>query len=249
MAESRQLRNPPIAEAVVDIRVEFAAPPTLEALLAIQTRIADVYPERRTLQQVFFNIEINDAAPAKKNVSDPAPAGHIYTSTDKTQVVQCKREGLTFSRLAPYTSWESTTDEMFRLWRIYFELLSPTRIIRVSTRFLNRINLPNPLSDFDDFLTVVPRIPHGVPDTLTNFSSSITVPIGTRTTARIACSFDGAAATDASVPIMLDLDILQDCNFDAKDEEAVFRALRELRPIKNAVFFGSITNKTLELFA
>lgn len=47
-----------------------------------------------------------------------APDGFLLSSSDKLRIVQARLDGFTFSRLAPYETWERLRDEAKSAWRI-----------------------------------------------------------------------------------------------------------------------------------
>jgi uncharacterized protein (TIGR04255 family) len=247
MAEQKRLRNPPVSEAVVDIHVEFSNPNESLSFSKIRDRIASDYPEEKLLHDLELNVQLGPELSKPENRSQLVPSGLMFVSSDKKQVVQCKKAGLTFSRLAPYGTWEQTIGETMKLWRLYVELFSPSKVTRVSTRFINKLALPGLSPDLDDYLLIAPKTPHGVPAMVSRFMTMVTLPVADRTVAHLRCLFEGQSQSDA-IPVVLDIDIIRECMCAASDEKGVLAQINELRPIKNAVFFGSLTDKTVELY-
>jgi uncharacterized protein (TIGR04255 family) len=61
-------------------------------------------------------------------------------------------------------------------------------------------------------------------------------------------AFDSAMLTGDVVPVILDIDVLRECDMGVNDAEAVHEALAQLRLAKNQLFFGSLTDRAVELF-
>jgi uncharacterized protein (TIGR04255 family) len=105
MPEPRQLANPPIAEAVIELRVKLGSHTRLEALDPAGEEIAEEYP-RREVQRVH---EILFALPPHaENVTARrrAAMGYRFHSRDQRKIVQFRLNGFTVSWLRPYTSWQ-----------------------------------------------------------------------------------------------------------------------------------------------
>lgn len=247
MAQPRKLTNPPITEAVIDIRVRFDKSPRVTEFSRLGERIGSEYPTQETRNQVSVMFQIGaDEQPAQH---DASIEGYVFRSQHGLYVAQSKPEGFTFSRLKPYADWGPLLAEAWRLWLLYRETFCPTRVVRLSTRFINRIEIDTPNVDLDDYFILAPRLPENVPQNLSAFSTTVTVPgLGPETFGHIRAAFDARSSSASKTVILLDIDIIRECDFDPKDDSSIRTSLNELRPIKNSVFFGSLTDKALELF-
>jgi uncharacterized protein (TIGR04255 family) len=244
MAKRRHLPRPPITEAVLDARVTFAAPLAPEALQAVATSILGYEnPSPILAPQFLFAAPV--VSPA---VNLPQfQMGFSVKSQDGLFVAQFRPDGLSISRLPPYTEWEDLFDQMWQLWVAYRDSVHPDRVRRVSARFINRIDIPAG-RDLDDFLSVAPRLPKGAPDFLSTFTTAVVIPYPkekTQAVMRLASQF---TPTSTEAPVVLDFDILRECDLDPADDTAIKAAIGALRPIKNQLFFGSVTEQSMELF-
>jgi uncharacterized protein (TIGR04255 family) len=245
MAKPRKLPAPPITEAVLDVRVTFTEPPSIDSLAAIAPELCG-YSEANRIRQTGFQFAIAEGKPTTTTVPT-FEDGIAYRSADNLYVLQCRRGGMSLSRLPPYMDWQPVFDEMWRAWSAYRTIVKPARVTRVSARFINRIDIPAG-ADLDNYLLIGPRLPEGVPQFLTQFSSVIGIPFpqqGSNAVVRLALAIP---ATETVQPVVLDLDILHDCDLLPTDDDAIGDAIRALRPLKNQVFFGSLTDKAMELF-
>jgi uncharacterized protein (TIGR04255 family) len=245
MARIRLLKNAPVTEAVVDLRVRFQKAPSDAQFEQFSAAVQGDYPQSERRQSLNFTLDLEKGPSVETTGLD----GYVLKSADGLQIAQCKPAGFSFSRLKPYKDWESTVAEARRLWRLYVELLQPERVLRVSTRFINRIELSEPVPfDLDEYFTIIPKIPQGAPDKLGTFSSNLSIPdIAPKTLGIVRCSLAGPAVP-GNIPVVLDFDIIRDCDCAGTDEEKIWSEINELRPIKNMLFFGSITEKTAERF-
>lgn len=248
MAKPRKLPAPPIIEAVLDLRVAFTQPPSMDALAAVGPELHG-YSEASRLQ-ADFRVQVIDEKAHRGAAAAHTPMPEIgigYKSADGKYVVQCRRSGLSVSRLRPYEDWEPLFDETMRAWQAYRSVLRPERVKRVSTRFINQIEIPAG-RDLDDYLTIGPRLPEGSPNFIGQFSSVVTFPFAEQHANAVVRLTMGMPMTAAAYPVILDLDILQECDLAPADELAIGAGLGALRPLKNQVFFGSLTEKAMGLF-
>jgi uncharacterized protein (TIGR04255 family) len=243
MATPRVLRNPPITEAVVDFLARNEATPDQSRFDEFQRRVGTDYPTADDRLALEWRIDLGQPSPITKSL-----AGRLFKSADGTQVAQAKVDGFSFSRLPPYTSWDSTLDTAWRLWEIYRDVFRPIRVARVSTRYINRISLPGPAVDFDEYLTIGPRMPPNIPQFLASFNVAMAIPdLAPDTTCLLRAVHDGAPTSDLRVPVIVDIDVVRVCDLDPGDAVGLRDAIESLRSIKNAVFFGSLTEKGLEV--
>lgn len=244
MARIRNLRNAPVTEAVVQISARFSAAPDASAFQAFCDALKHDYPRQETRQEVGFKF-----TPKNQEISalQNKFAGNLVRSGDGRRVAQSLPEGFAFSLLKPYTHWDDMLTEAWRLWAVYRATFKPERVVRIATRFINRLELPDTKLDFDDYFTISPRLPDGIPSQLSAFSTALQIPgVAEHTLAAVRVAFDGASVKD-TVPVILDLDIIRELDVDPNDDQ-VRVEIEELRPIKNAVFFGSLTEKAVEVF-
>ncbi|HVY82088.1 MAG TPA: TIGR04255 family protein [Steroidobacteraceae bacterium] len=245
MATIQHLSRAPITEAIVEVQVRFGddrAPETFERLAEA---LARDYPQKelRRRLQVQFDLAANKVDPSEGTL------GYLFRSRDGAQVVQSTREGFSFSRLTPYENWNAMFGEAWRLWLVYREMFAPISVRRLSVRYINRLNLPGPELDFDDYLTSAPRLPEGMGYGVSSFTTAVVMPDAkTRTSTILRQVFDGPGAEPTIVPVILDIDVVREVSLDPSDDAAIRTAFSELRALKNQAFFGSLTQKCVELF-
>lgn len=244
MAECRHLSSAPITEAVVDLRVRFEDSNAERDLERLESRIKAEFPKKK--QRLEMRVEIG---PDKdKPGSKISSVGFLFYSADDKHVVQCKPDGFGFSRLAPYGTWDELITAAWGPWEQYRDEFGPSRVVRISSRFINKLPLPGNL-DFDDYLTVAPRLPPNVPQQLSAFSSAVVIPnVAEKMTAIVRTNFDSAGIQDNLTFVILDIDTVTDCDLAPNDDSGIRKTIDRLRMVKNDLFFGSLTDKAVELF-
>lgn len=246
MASVTHLSRAPIVEAVIDVGLRFERAREATEFESYWEFVRNDYPNKQTRQNFAITVNANAAA-SERVVSELG--GYVFRSGDGTRVVQSRPDGFSFSRLRPYGSWEATLDDAWRLWLLYRNHFRPDRISRLAVRYINRLDLPGPSLDFDEYLLTGPRVPQNVPQGLSAFSSSLVIPgVRPQVLAIVRQSFDGSGLAQDIVPVILDIDAILECDISVEDDAAVMDALLELRTVKNQIFFGSLTDKAVELF-
>jgi uncharacterized protein (TIGR04255 family) len=247
MTEPRRLRTPPITEAIIDLRAEPGVGFDATRLRGAESILSGDYAldgEQHLFVRTVTLLGKSDDSP---DHADSTLTGYTFRSPDERFVAQLTVEGLTVSQLKDYTTWEDLAEETAKLWKVYMQVALPKRVLRVGTRYLNRICIPQPTGDLGEYFITLPKIPPGVPQSVTNllvrmvlheedppFSVSIT---------------EFLEATDnESICMILDIDAFSRETYELDEGTTMWKALGGLRDLKNRVFFGSVTDKTLGLF-
>lgn len=247
MIEYPLLKNAPITEAIIDIRIKLKEDFEVERFLSLYDAISDQYPEKKTRHKWEGKFEFKKGEGPVSSGTE-AIDGYIFTSADAKQMFQARSDGFTFNRLRPYEKWEIFRDEAFRLWKLYRELVSP-EIFRVAVRFINKFDIPlfpQPMLDFNEYLTAAPIVPDGLPQGVSSFLTRVVIHnADVDETAIITQAFE-QIVDPKFLPIILDIDVFQ--QKENISEEDAWQMLEELRLFKNKIFFASITEKARGLF-
>jgi uncharacterized protein (TIGR04255 family) len=165
--------------------------------------------------------------------------GFRYSTTDGSRIVQLRRDGATFSVMKAYTTWASAKEWARGLWQQYCEWTRPSEVSRIAVRYINVIAVPAG-GDFDLYLTAGPRVPPGIPETLSGFLHRIVVPFSSDGTSAIITQ-----ALEADGGVVLDIDVWRESRSRTNSPE-LWITLDGLREIKNRIFFASVTETALE---
>src|SRR5262249_49062144 len=243
------LPRAPIVEAVIEIRAR--ATKSLEETslrTAIEPKLAG-YVFLDSLREFHGEVKLEGGKPPIQKVSDVGWKGVRFRSSDEKHISQFNRDGFVFSRLEPYSTWEELESEGKRLWNIYKDLAQPVEIQRLGLRFINRIKLPPGELLFEDYIQPAPSSPHGLELPFHGFMHKDTLGVPGHPYAinviRTIQQLNGGV--DGGVALILDIDVFTTQGFDL-DNTVLQRRLLEMRWLKNKVFFGSITEKGLEMF-
>jgi uncharacterized protein (TIGR04255 family) len=233
----RHLAHAPLREAIIDIR--FAHP--LDVAFAENLKDFSIpgFVRKNEIRQFEVNITGTEI-PAR---SDEL-MGWRYESEDGARIVQVRRDGLGYSIIREYTEWLDIKTSTQRVWEAFRNRTEESSVSRVAVRYINVLDLP-PWSELNIYLTAAPQVPHGLPQALTHFLERIVVPFEDGIFAIIIQTMEQVA--QPATRVILDIDVYAERTFGSNSLD-LWPFLDRLREIKNAVFFSSVTEQTLEAY-
>jgi uncharacterized protein (TIGR04255 family) len=238
------LRNTPITEALIDIRVKLPPQVDVKKIDSMYELIKGRYPKKQEQRMSEIKIELKPGEELAKHLTKIN--GFRYLSSDEKEIVQARMDGFTFNKLSPYTKWEDLRNEARRLWLIYREIACPDLVTRVALRYINNLNIPMPIADFGDYLTVPPRVPERLPQGVSSFLTRVVIhEPSIDANAVITQALESVVGE--RVPIILDIDVFK-LRSEGIEEENIWSTLENLRDFKNKIFFASITKKLKEMY-
>ncbi|MDQ2996792.1 MAG: TIGR04255 family protein [Chloroflexota bacterium] len=244
MSKELHYKNSPLTEAVIDLQVTVSEEVTLEALASMQSEQKHSYPTRRDQMYVEGQFSVDPETPPASGIR--TQRGYAFLSDDERQIFQARLDGFTFSRLAPYENWESFRDEARRLWTVYRAITKPQKINRLAVRYINRLDLPLPFDDFNQYLRTVPVVSPELPQALNSYFMQLQIPYEDLSATLILNQALLPLTDPDKVPILLDIDIFRDTDM-AEGEESIWEFFEKLRSRKNDVFEACITEQMKEL--
>lgn len=243
----KQLVNPPITEALIDIRVKPLDDDSLGLLAALPAKLAEFYPTHEMNQRREFKLDFGQVS-SEPNVPTTLSSIEGYRfSGDHNRVLQLRRDGFTLSFLKPYSSWLELVSEAKKLYKHYCEVGKPELVTRVAVRYINHLNIPLPIGDLADYLVIPPVTPQSLPQKLISFISQQVVEISNIDgVARITQGLEGLTNPEYA-PILFDIDVVSSAQL-SPDSEEIWNTLEKMHTMKNELFFTGVTQKTLELY-
>ena len=234
----------PITEAVIDLRVELSPEVSVGDLAKVQSGDEASYPTVEIVNEGEFKLVLGPQAVANTSTQH---VGFLFRSIDGKQIHQARMNGFTMSRLAPYPRWEDFRPEARRLWDIYRSVAKPSKIMRVAVRYVNRIDIPVPFNDFEEYLRTVPVVSPDLPQGLSGYFMRLVMPLEDLMSSAIITETLVDPASPNVVSIVLDIDIFRAYELPSTENE-IWALIEQLRDAKNKVFEGCITDKARELF-
>ncbi len=232
----------PIVEAVIDLQVRFKANPTQEALKSLSAQWKDRFPVSADLN--FLQLGFNPAIVPQVQAAS-TPIGYRLTTAKNDRVLQLQARGLTYSHLAPYTTWEIFAGEFLELWRHFVSELTPEAVTRIAVRYINQIVIPQARFEASEYFKLYPEVPKDIPQDITGLFMQLQMPQrDISPTAMANINFgSGTRTPDGKPAFLLDFDVY--ATTDASpDVKLVANGLQELRAKKNSLFEACITDRT-----
>lgn len=247
MSEFPHLSKAPIVEAVLDFRVSQRPDFAVESLKAAEARLPDGYRLAKTHRGYSGQIQFEPDAAPQQAVHDLGITGYAFNSADDRHIAQFRRDGFSFSRLAPYTAWEDVLKKAAGFWRLYVETAQPVEVERLAVRTINRITLREGVVELAAYLTAPPPVPPGVPKRLLTFlNQSLIEDEATGIQANVIQTIEAPGA-DESRAIILDSDVFLARKFDPNDDR-LLENFDSLRKLKNLIFFRSLQPEMIERY-
>jgi len=243
MARIRHLCHAPIVEAVLDLRI----------VPLPQGRYATLRPTGHAFEKV------EDVWTIEGPVSVGSTMEPVTTGTRQQVGYKCTWEGgrhvalfrvdgFTFSRLAPYTTWDTVRAEAVALWQEYQALAGSPSVTRAALRYINRFALPGPVADLSAYLLRPPAAAEGVAGPITSFVTRVISHDETSGADVAVAQLSEQAQERNRLSLILDVDVFRLFDPPVAGDEA-WSHFPTIHDAKNRAFFGSITEQTAEMFA
>lgn len=238
--------NSPLTEALIDIRVQLPPEKTIEDLEKLYDKIKADYPHKRERRILQFSHEVKKGSPVSMGQRDLGVDGLLLKSKDEKEIVQFRLDGFTFNRLYPYESWEKMRVQAKKYWDMFVIQLNPIKVNRIAVRSINNLKIPLKGMDLKKFFRSYPKLLGKFPtSTVENFlfKTQLSFPdIGAE--ALITQSLK-KSQEDKVHSVLLDIDIFKKVD-SAPEDDNIWKLLdNNMRDLKNKIFYGIITSKTL----
>ena len=245
MPTPRHLRNAPITEAIIDFRVKARPDLDVERFRAVHTTLVSL-PQLIEMRSIEAQVRLAGGGAPEPSVKHHGIVGFQFKSADGRDIAQFRADGFTYNRLKPYTSWDAIFPRAIELWQLYVRHAAPQMITRLALRYLNRIELPPDLRDFDDIMAAPPPIPRGLPQHLSAFLTRVTLhDVELDLSAHLSQALE-ADPTRRQLALILDIDAFRQRDIEV-GSPVVGETFEALHGFKNRAFFESLTEQAIEV--
>lgn len=248
LAKQRHLANAPITEALIDLAVAPRPGLTFAQLKETVGSTVPGYYLKGPISQGTVAFQVSNDGMAPLASSESQQIGIRLHSQDEKYVAQFRINGFTLSRLPPYEDWKNLEKEAERVWNIYLKCLTPSRISRVATRYINNLRLPlEPGIAFQRYIEKLVDVPEEAPQSVTGFFQRLQL-VDTASGAHVVLTLAMDTASPMNqAPVILDIDCSIRADLSPGDPK-VWNILASLRALKNRTFFGTLTERAAELY-
>ena len=207
------------------------------------------YSEGFAHGQIVQKTKLGPGKALETTTEDLGWKGFRIHSEDKLHIALFNRDGFVFSRLHPYKTWEDFKQEAMRLWQIYVELAKPSEVQGINLRYINRIELPPKDLQFEHYIQHAPKTPKDMALSYFSFlyQDMLAVPGYDYAINIIRTIQPPQDSAKQGMGLILDTTVATIQPFEVR-QEALDKRLREMRWLKNEVFFGSVTEKAVDSF-
>jgi len=95
-------------------------------------------------ENVTQNLKLDSKAETKISIDKSEINGVLFQSSDKKKALNVGTQRFTLElKEGDYPGWESLSSELKKYWNLFSNDLGEVKLVGLSTRFINRINLPN----------------------------------------------------------------------------------------------------------
>lgn len=242
----RQYVRPPIQEAMCELRFEGGAEWDLLSAGKLLAILSEEYPAQPKAQ-LAGGIEIEQGEEAPSVRWRPGEQRVVFGTLDDSRLVVAGPTSLGVHVLSPYEGWESFSRRIGRALSAYRAVLDPPDVRRIGVRYVNRILLPGPSADLDDYFTIGPRSPESLTMTMSNFLIRVEANFK-GDPARVVQTLASSGAEDERAVVVLDLDVVRDYSDRSLDIDEVADAIEHLRDLERRCFEAMITERSREMF-
>ncbi|MCI0504758.1 MAG: TIGR04255 family protein [Gammaproteobacteria bacterium] len=250
--EITTLKNPPIIEALLEIRFNPNKDIKISKLEEFANSLTN-YPNKKPVESQRFEFMYLKEA-GQQHKFDAHPSGFKMHNAQNNRIVIGEIDKLVVSFLPPYESWPSLKDTTRDIFNKYIGFVPQTQISRIGMRYINKLKLP--LTDdfnFQNYITTfqpLPKYNDELPNKLAKFETFVVVPLEdigcTSTIRQVTLDAEEETPGPAYLPFILDVDIFQiKLQEDIKGND-IWETFNKMREKRNAIFFGSLTDAALE---
>ncbi|MGD1906843.1 MAG: TIGR04255 family protein [Leptolyngbyaceae cyanobacterium] len=237
----------PSIEAVIHWQAKASKPLERQALQDELTQRLPDYPICQPQQDI--QIAASGTSDGTSEVSHRTQwNGFRLQDEQGLHVAQFTPSGVIFSRLKPYEKWEAFKNEAIRFWELFLELAEPPTIKRLGVRYINQIPLAGKRPSA--YLNIEPCPLPGIAPSSETFFYQDTYPVPDypyRINWVRTIQPQQQTLVDQKA-LIVDIDVFTTTELLELNQESLNQRLREMRWLKNKVFFSSITQTALEQF-
>lgn len=170
----RKYKNPPIVEALCEFQFVVHDPGDMTIPGIIYERVKEEFPLKQ--QQLGFGVKVEPKENIFEQKFEMLPPRMQYLREDKTALVQVSPDFLVVNHLKPYPTWEKLKPLILKMFGIYEEIASPTKIKRIGLRYINRLDFDTSTIELTDFFKYYPYVPHELPKDQSSLLCRVEIP-------------------------------------------------------------------------
>lgn len=244
MSEWPVLSKPPVVVALFQLKF-LRGNIDLARIDEIDSAVRTVFPSR--MNNVAASIDM-PSTPYPLGVSKFSGITHLdsitYFTQDQSRKLNITTNDLTLSVEGRYSGWDVFKKDVIDLLLLFAPLLNQHVITRTSIRFINRFEMDRFEDPEEYFKTMISATGDNVlPFPVAKYGFQVTLNVSDNAYSIVNQSLD---KLNEKYIYIFDIDVLDKRNLLFETSE-IGNVMEGLRMIKNQIFFGNVTEKTLDL--
>lgn len=242
------LNNPPVVVALFQLKYNPAGI-KLSDFLKYDAQLKHNFPIRKDNIQVGINLggsSIPLGVSKITGTSDAKVGSYLYCTVDQKIKLEISEDTITYIDESPYQGWDNFKGSALKSLSALSEILSNIEIVRTSIRFINRFSFDNFDNPQDYFRTLISGSEDNpLPFPLRQYGFRLLMDVPDSDIYSIVNQNVENLRTNSYIYVF-DIDVLdrQQLIFNI---ETLAENMETLRGVKNEIFFGNVTQKTLDL--
>lgn len=256
----RSLANPPIREAVIELRVaEGDSSARLSILEKLSERLRNQFPKIEPMHQLQAVIRLSGPKGPEAQNQESGQIGFRMFDEANERIVQLRTDrivySLTYGDEKAYSGWETLRDPARKLWEIYSEALERPPIVRLGVRYINSMLTPkiseavsSIASDGSPGVRTVHTVAlnqFGKPESMV--ARTVLSFAEEQAKAHVQQAWSPTQSPPDHAEMILDVDAYREFERDNPPADP-WEVVEGLRKIKNDLFFNSFSAEILEAF-
>jgi len=225
------LNKAPIVEAMISVHTEAVDRAAFKTMEELNAGISKEFPTAEVLSEY---VETETGSSKRVN-------GFRLLHYESKYAFSVNLDGMSFSRFAPYDTWEDLTENAERIWNHYSACFEPLALKDFSIRYINDLVLPA-TEDINTYLKTHIHVPDDfVSNAVSNLFFRLEMPIAEDNALLTLQEALKGRMNDSEVSVILDYQL----NYPAlgMKRERLWGAIKSKRKQKNQVFWGCITER------
>ena len=253
MDQRRRYRRPPIEEALCEFHFTAGPDWNLTVPGKLQTELQGEYSGTpREQRAVEVGLDVQGGKPANLQYGEGLARVQLVTE-DETRMVGVGRDLLSIHMLNPYqtpaypesSGWEEFKPRISAALEAYWRVAAPIAVRRVGVRYINKIVIPEPKVNVEEYLRcALPEVDE-LPERLGSFMTRIEYLYADDV--RLVLSHGTIGAPTDHVAFVLDLDVIWEGG-DPIGKDTAMIVAEDLRVRERTAFEATITDKAREIF-
>ncbi len=243
----KYLTKAPIVEALLDFRFGGISISDIEQL----TSVTLPFKEKLSFFQIRKQIS-GDESEVFPFTEQGDVRREIILSNEEdfsksNRSIAIQTDGFIIRQTAPYTGWRDLYDAAKVTFDGYAAIAKPESVIRMASRYINKIDIPLGVFDFDDYFVFGPKVPGDVSRGVFDFHCRTGIQHDQYWSMKAWINQYIYRDPDNRVSMILDIDVFRTEAFPPVWCE-LENQLEEIHLMKNGLFFGSLTDAALRVY-